>query len=121
MKTIRIIGTGSIGKAFAAHVAKAGYPTVISNSRDPASLSSTVADIGYGIKAGTTTEAASAVIIFLSVPWNKVEEALSEVTNWENKIIIDATNAILPGFIPVDLQEKVASEIIAPGCRAPRW
>ncbi|WP_026464365.1 NADPH-dependent F420 reductase [Adhaeribacter aquaticus] len=113
MKTIGIIGAGKIGKAFAAHVAKAGYPTIISNSRGPASLTETVEEIGHGIKAGTTAEAASADIIFLSVNWNKVEEALAGISNWENKIVIDATNAILPGFVPADLSGKVSSEIIA--------
>ena len=113
MKTIGIIGAGHIGKAFAGHVAKAGYPTIISNSRGPATLTNTVAEIGHNIKAGTTAEAAAADVIFLAVTWNKVEEALAGITNWENKIVIDTTNAILPGFVPADLGGKVSSQIVA--------
>ncbi|MFD1758004.1 NAD(P)-binding domain-containing protein [Rufibacter sediminis] len=115
MKTIGIIGAGKIGKAFAQHVAKAGYNAIISNSRGPESLQPVVEAIGHGIKAGTVTEAAAADIVFLAVPWNKLEEAVSGVESWENRLVIDATNAVLPGFVPADLGGRRLC------CRAPKW
>lgn len=113
MTKIGIIGAGNIGKAFAGHVAKAGYETIISNSREPETLGPVVAEIGNNVKAGTVAEAAAADVVFLSVPWNSLPEALSEVPTWDNQIVIDATNAILPGFVAADLGGKTSSEVVA--------
>lgn len=113
MTKIGIIGAGKIGKAFAQHVAPAGYETIISNSRGPETLGPVVEEIGHNVKAGTITEAASADVVFLSVPWNNLPSAVSEVTTWENRLVIDATNAILPGFVPADLGGKTSSEVVA--------
>ncbi|KAA3439835.1 NADPH-dependent F420 reductase [Rufibacter hautae] len=113
MTKIGIIGAGKIGKAFARHAAKAGYDTLISNSRGPESLRPVVEEIGQGIKAGTTQEAAAADIVFLAVPWNKLEEAVAHVPSWENRVVIDATNAVLPGFVPADLDGQASSEVVA--------
>jgi predicted dinucleotide-binding enzyme len=113
MTKIGIIGAGNIGKAFAGHVTKAGYETIISNSRGPESLRSTVAEIGNGLKAGTTAEAAAADIVFLAVPWDKLPDAISVVPTWDNRIVIDATNAILPGFVAAELGGKTSSEVVS--------
>ena len=39
---IGIIGTGGIGQALAGHIAKAGFETIVSNSRGPESLAALV-------------------------------------------------------------------------------
>jgi len=113
MTSIGIIGAGKIGQAFAGHVAKAGYETIISNSRGPETLGPVLAEIGNNAKAGTVAEAAAADVVFLSVPWNSLNEALAPITNWENRIVIDATNAILPGFVAADLDGKTSSEVVS--------
>ncbi len=113
MTTIGIIGAGKIGKALATHIAKAGYETLISNSRGPESLDALVRETGNGIKAGTTVEAASADVVILAVPWNRLGEATAGVPSWEGRIVIDATNAILPGFVAADLGGKASSEVVS--------
>jgi len=110
---IGIIGTGAIGEGFAKHVAKAGYEVIISNSRGPESLADLVKTIGGHIKAGTVEEAAQAEVVFLSIPWGKVQEVVSGISTWEGKIIIDPSNAIAPGFVPADLGGKQSSEMLA--------
>ena len=113
MTKIGIIGAGKIGKAFARHASKAGYEIIISNSQGPESLKTVVAELGPGITAGTVAEAATADIVFLAVPWNKLPDALSVVPTWENRIVIDATNPILPGFVTADLGGKVSSQVVS--------
>jgi predicted dinucleotide-binding enzyme len=118
---IGIIGAGNIGKAFARHAAQAGYTVMISNSRGPDSLADIVQEIGHGIRAVTTDEAIQADVIFLAVNWKQVPEVVSNVNQWNGKIVIDPTNAIaFPQFKPLDLGNKTSSEIIAeliPGAR----
>lgn len=110
---IGIIGTGNIGKALAKHLANAGCETMISNSRGPESLTSIIKEIGNGLKAGTVAEATAKDIVFLALPWNKLQEALSGLPKWNDRIVVDATNPILPGFVMADLAGRTSSEIVS--------
>lgn len=110
---IGIIGAGGIGLAFAKHVAKAGYDVLISNSRGPESLTGVAEQLGGNTKAVTVEEAAQAEIVFISLPWTKLESAIAGLPSFDGRIVIDPMNALTPAFKPVDLQGKTSSEIVA--------
>ena len=118
---IGIIGAGGIGQAFAAHVARAGYEVIVSNSRDPESLAGLVRQIGPRAKAGTRQEAARADVVVVAVQWEHLRAALSDLPAWNGRILIDATNPVLePGFRLAELNGSTSSEIVAslaPGAR----
>jgi 8-hydroxy-5-deazaflavin:NADPH oxidoreductase len=119
--TIGIIGAGQIGQAFAGHLAKAGYDAIISNSRGPESLDKLAKQLGPSIRAGTVREAAAAQIVMLALNWQSVPVALSGLPAWEGRVVIDATNPIIPpGLTMADLGGRTSSEIVAdllPGAR----
>ena len=119
-KTIGIIGAGNIGKTVAAHLLKNGYPVKISNSQQPDSLNEIVAQLGNGIVAVTAVEAAEADMVFLAMPWLQAQ-TLTNLTNWQGKIVIDATNHYISSdFKMADLGDRSSSEIIQehlPGSR----
>jgi predicted dinucleotide-binding enzyme len=123
MTTIRIgiVGAGAIGRAFALHVARAGYELVVSNSRGAESLSSFARSLGTSVKARNAQQAAMADIVFLAVPWTRIPQATSLLSSWDGRIVIDSTNPIiLPGFQVADLNGKTSSEVVAeqmPGAR----
>lgn len=111
---IGIIGAGGIGSAFAKQAAKAGYEVTVSNSRGPESLAGLVKELGGNAKAGTVAEAAAAEVVFLAVTWNHLQEAVSSVSSWDGRIVIDAANpVIMPDFTFPDLGGKNSSEIVA--------
>ena len=117
---IGIIGAGGIGQAFAKQVAKAGYEVLLSNSRGPESLRPVAQHLGSNAKAATIEEAVQADVVFLSVPWNTLAEVTRSLPSLEGRIVIDATNPILPGFKAADLQGKTSSQVVAallPGAR----
>ena len=118
---IGIIGTGGIGQALAGHIAKAGFETIVSNSRGPESLASLVSELGPHAKAGTRQEAAQADVVVLAVPWVHVRGALTDLPPWNGRILMDATNPIIePDFQVADLNGRTSSEIVAslaPGAR----
>jgi 8-hydroxy-5-deazaflavin:NADPH oxidoreductase len=118
---IGLIGTGKIGQALAAHLVKAGYKVVVSNSRGPASLVELVSQLGQNAKAGTRQEAAQQDLVILAVPWSEVGAALSDLPPWDDRILMDATNPVVqPGFRLADLNGKTSSEVVAslsPGAR----
>jgi predicted dinucleotide-binding enzyme len=108
MKSVGIIGAGHIGQVMAQIALRAGRQVVIANSRGPESLTSVVRDLGDGITAGTTNEAAAADIVVLAVMWPDVPQAV-EGLEWEGRTVIDPTN----DFDPADLDGRTSSEVIA--------
>jgi predicted dinucleotide-binding enzyme len=108
MVDIGIIGAGRLGQAMARTALRAGRSVVIANSRGPESLASAVSALGEGVSAGTVTEAASAGIVVIAVPWDRVPEAV-EGLNWSGQIVIDTTN----DFAADDLQGRTSSELVA--------
>ena len=105
---VGIIGAGRLGQAMARAALRAGRSVVIANSRGPESLASVVAALGEGVSAGTMDEAASAGIVVIAVPWDRVPEAVQGL-NWNSQIVIDATN----DWAADDLQGRTSSELIA--------
>lgn len=111
---VGIIGAGSIGRAFATHVARIGGDVVLSNSRGPESLQPFVAALGPRARAGTRQEAARADIVMLAVPWSELDAATADLPAWEGRILIDATNPVVqPGYRLADLGGSTSSEIVA--------
>lgn len=117
---IGILGAGGIGQAYARHFAGAGYRVILSNSRGPESLAEAIREIGSNAEAGSVADAAAAEIVFLALPWPHLPTVLGKLAPWNNRIVIDSTNAILPGFVLADLGGRTSSEVVAnfvPGAR----
>jgi predicted dinucleotide-binding enzyme len=112
---VGIIGAGRLGQAMARTALRAGRSVVIANSRGAESLASVVSTLGEGVSAGTVREAASAGIVVIAVPWDRVPEAVQGL-NWNSQVVIDATN----DWAADDLQGRTSSELVAdlvPGAR----
>ena len=105
---VGIIGAGRLGQAMARTALRAGRSVAIANSRDPESLASVVSALGEGASAATVGEAASAGIVVIAVPWDRVHEAVRGL-NWNSHIVIDATN----DWATDDLDGRTSSEIVA--------
>ena len=106
--SVGIIGAGRLGQAMARTALRAGRRVVIANSRGPESLASVVLALGDGVSAGTLDEAASAGIVVIAVPWDRVPEAV-EGLNWNGQVVIDATN----DWGADDLEGRTSSELVA--------
>ena len=106
--SVGIVGAGRLGQAMAQTALRAGRRVVLANSRSPESLASVVSALGDRVSAGTVDEAASAGIVVLAVPWNRVHEAVQGL-NWNGQVVIDATN----DWGADDLQGRTSSELVA--------
>lgn len=112
--SIGIIGAGAIGQAFARQLARAGIDVVISNSRGSDSLAALARDIGPCVTPGTVELAAEEEIVFVAVPWVRLQDALTDLPYWDGRIVIDANNPFVPpDFKPADLGGRTSSEIVA--------
>jgi 8-hydroxy-5-deazaflavin:NADPH oxidoreductase len=113
--SVGVVGAGRLGQAMARTALRAGRRVVIANSRGPESLASVVSALGNGVSAGTVGEAASADIVVLAVPWDRVPGALQGLS-WKRQIVVDATN----DWAADDLRGRTSSELVAdrvPGAR----
>lgn len=136
--TIGIIGAGSLGSNVAKALAKKGIPVMISNSRGPETLAALAQELGSSVKATTVDEASKADIVFIGVQWKDIPAALSGVSDWSGRILIDSSNPLEQvdpsspegqdpnnplgayGLRAVDTNGRQSSEIIrdlAPGAR----
>jgi len=113
--TVGTIGAGNVAQTVARLALAAGHDVILSNSRGPESLSELVSQLGASASAGTAAEAAQADLVILAVGWDQVPAALQDLTDWDGRIVIDATNQWHhhdPGA-KVDLGDQTGSEYIA--------
>ena len=93
-ETIAIIGTDQVASALGPDFAALGH-TVIYGSRNPEreKVRQLVKRTGESSAAmGQAEAAADADIVVLAVPWNVIEEVVSNLGDLSGKIIIDPTN-----------------------------
>ena len=100
------IGAGEVAQIYARHFVRHGHEVVLSNSRGPDSLIELARSIGPNARAGTVKEAAKQDMVILCVPWHQAKQALAEVSDWNGRILVDATNRTLAE----DSTGKTASE-----------
>jgi 8-hydroxy-5-deazaflavin:NADPH oxidoreductase len=113
---IGFIGAGAVARTYAKHFVGHGHEVVLSNSKGPASLLELARSIGPNAKAGTVTEAADQDIVILAVRWHQAKQALAQVTDWNGRILVDATNRPLDE----DTNGMTGSEVIASYARGAR-
>ncbi len=91
MTTIGLIGAGHIGSQVARLAVRNGYKVVISNSRDPKTLTGLVAELGPNARAATALEAAQAGdIVVVTVPLKNYRDV--PVDPLIGKTVIDTNN-----------------------------
>jgi len=95
---IGIIGSGNVGGTLGKRWAANGHRVVFS-SRAPEKLQPLVEEAGHAARAASPTEAAaSSDVVLVATPWPATEEALKSAGDLTGKIVVDATNPLLPSL-----------------------
>ncbi len=95
---IGIIGSGNVGGTLGTRWAQGGHEVVFS-SREPGSaqMEQLVARAGKSARAAGVAEAAAASdVIVVATPWPATKDAVVSAGNLSGKVLIDATNPLLP-------------------------
>ncbi|AMO77132.1 MULTISPECIES: NADPH-dependent F420 reductase [Pseudomonas] len=110
---IGIIGAGFIGRALAELGVKNGYEVMLSNSRGPHTLTSTM--IALGCRIGSVEQAASfGDLLLLAIPFGRYRELPAQA--FAGKIVLDANNYYPQRdgqFAELDSQATTTSELLA--------
>lgn len=87
---IFVIGTGNVGSTLAKRLRDLGHEVLLNNESGEVPESFSKSDLTLDVSGGV---AASEIIIF-AVPFDALQGIINKVENWENKVIIDATNPL---------------------------
>jgi predicted dinucleotide-binding enzyme len=101
---IGIVGSGNVGGALGTRWAQAGH-RVVFGSRNPASdaMRELVAKAGPNARAASLMEAvAAAEAVLLATPWPATRAAIEGSGDLAGKVLIDATNPLLPDLTGVE-------------------
>ena len=91
IKTIGIIGAGTLGVVLAQLALKVGYEVYISGSGDPAKIPLSIEVLAPGAKVGTSKDVAEeSDIVILALPLSKHRQLPKRAL--AGKLVIDATN-----------------------------
>ena len=97
---IAVIGTGNVGVALGKRWAELGHQVTL-GTRDPNSdkVQALLMTAEPNLGAAPVREAiARSEVVALATPWPAVQAIAESVEDWGDKIIVDCTNPIGPGF-----------------------
>ena len=106
-----ILGAGKVGQALATAFARKAIEVAISSRRPVEALASVARAIGPTVVPKAMRDAVKAEIIFLAVPFEAHKEVAKAAQSWQDKIVIDATNAY--GVPPEKLGNLPSSVVIS--------
>ena len=88
-----ILGAGKVGQALAKAFARKGIEVAIASRQPVEALAPAAKAIGPTVVPKTLRDAVKADIIFLAVPFEAYKEVAKVTQSWQDKIVIDVTNA----------------------------
>ena len=106
-----IIGFGKVGEALARAFARKGIEVAIASRRSPEAHAPLAKAIGPTIIPKSLQDALEAEIVILAVPFGTHKDVAKAASNWQGKIVIDATNAF--GVAPEELGNLPSSVVIS--------
>lgn len=108
-----IIGAGNIGTAVAGHFARTGTDVGLAASRGIDAVRGVAESIGPNVISSEVSDALTADVVILAVPFEAVQGLVGSVPDWQDRIIVDATNAIdYRDFSPADLGGRASSDLV---------
>jgi hypothetical protein len=88
-----ILGAGKVGQALATAFARKEIEVTIASQRPVEALASVARAIGPTVVPKPLRDAVKAEIVFLAVPFEAHKEVAKAAQSWQDKIVIDVTNA----------------------------
>jgi predicted dinucleotide-binding enzyme len=117
---IGILGGGPLGRAVARTMARTGIQTAIHSGPSEECPLPTPDVLRGTVTEATLQQAAEEEIVLLSVAWADLVDTMAAIPDWEGRILIDATNPVLPKADCAELEGRTSSEIVsdlAPGAQ----
>lgn len=116
-----IIGSGAIGRALATRFARKSVAVSITTRGDSSAVAELVRELSPYVTSTSVREGLRANVVILAVPFSAVRDLANAGSPWENRVVVDATNAIdFPSFTPTDLGGRPSTQVVSETLRAKR-
>jgi 8-hydroxy-5-deazaflavin:NADPH oxidoreductase len=113
-----IVGFGAVGQALAHAFARKNIDVTVASRRPPEALAPQARVIGSTVIPKSLDDALKANIVILAVPFWQHREVAKALASWQDKIVIDATNAFGVALEELDgLPSSVVISRALPGAR----
>jgi 8-hydroxy-5-deazaflavin:NADPH oxidoreductase len=106
-----IVGFGAVGQALARAFARKNIDVTVASRRPPEALAPQARAIGPTVVAKPLRDALEADTIILAIPFWEHREVAKALSSWEDKTVIDATNAF--GVLPEEMDGLPSSAFVA--------
>jgi 8-hydroxy-5-deazaflavin:NADPH oxidoreductase len=106
-----ILGFGSVGQALARMFARKNIEVAVAGRRPPEALASQAKAIGSTVIPASLQDALKSEILLLAIPFGGHRELAKAAASWQDKIVIDVTNAF--GVPPEELGGLPSSVVIS--------
>lgn len=119
--SIAIIGAGNVGMALGQALTRRGE-TVVFGVPEPQKYAAAVAALGERARLTTTHDAiAVSDLVILAVPHAATAGIAQSVTDWQGRVLVDATNPLAPGLAGLTLGTTTSgAEVLAQQARGAR-
>lgn len=119
--SIAIIGAGNVGMALGQAMTRRGE-SVVFGVPEPQKYAAAVEALGDRARLTTTHDAiAASDLVILAVPHAVTAGIAQSVTDWQGKVLVDATNPLAPGLAGLTLGTTTsAAEVLAQQARGAR-
>lgn len=117
---IGIIGSGNVGGTLGGRWARNGHQLTFAVRDKPSKeLLQTLSQLGGSASSATVAEtAARSDVLLLATPWEAAREALASAGDLSGKVLIDATNPLLPELAGLSVGTNIsAGELVAQWAR----
>jgi predicted dinucleotide-binding enzyme len=118
---VAILGAGNVGTALAGALIARGV-SVVFGVPAPGKYEKVVAALGPAARVGSTAEAiVGSELVILATPYSAALGIARSVADWQNRILVDATNPLAPGLTGLSLGTNPSgAEEIARAARGAR-
>ncbi|AVK61098.1 NADP oxidoreductase [Lactobacillus sp. CBA3605] len=110
---IGIIGAGTVGTVLAQTFAQQDHQIKLSRRQGPASLSARREDFPANVQFVTVAVALQAPLVIIAVPFEQASGVLSQVVDYQQRIVVDVTNQFTADFKRIKTAPLTGSEVLA--------
>ncbi|VDG26228.1 NADPH-dependent F420 reductase [Lactiplantibacillus mudanjiangensis] len=110
---IGIIGSGTVGTVLAQTFAHGDHQVKLSRQHGPASLASRRSEFDPHVSFVTVEEALQQPMVIVAIPFETAPAVLQQVSDFEQRIVIDVTNQFTADFKKIKTAPLTGSEVIA--------
>ncbi|UIF28835.1 NAD(P)-binding domain-containing protein [Levilactobacillus brevis] len=110
---IGVVGSGTVGTILTQTFSRGDNTIILSHAGGAASLAARHAEFADNVTFDEVTVALQQPLVIIAVPFTVAPDVLRQVTDYQQRIVVDVTNQFTADFKKIDTRPLTGSEVIA--------